>query len=148
MSEAINQVQHEIIEEFSMLEGDMEMSNVYLIELGEKLPPIDLKYKVDKNLVKGCQSKVWLQPELKDNKVYFYADSNTAITKGLISLLIRILSGREADEIIDAELFFVDKIGLRRFVGTQRSNGLAAMIKQMKLYALALKNSIELKESE
>ena len=93
--------------------------------------------------MKGCQSKVWLFPELKDGKIYFYADSNTAITKGLVSLLIRVLSGQTPDDIVNADLYFIDRIGLNRFVGTQRSNGFGSMIKQIKLDALALKVKLE-----
>jgi len=139
----INSIQDSISDEFSLLDGDMELSNFYLIELGEKLPPLPEQYRTDDNLVKGCQSKVWLFPELVDGKVNFHADSNTAITKGLVSLLIRVLSGQTPDDIVNADLYFIDRIGLNRFIGTQRSNGFASMIKQIKLYALALKTKME-----
>jgi cysteine desulfuration protein SufE len=99
--------------------------------------------KIDENLVKGCQSKVWLTARLENDKVWFNADSNTAITKGLVSLLIRIFNGQKPDDILQAELYFIHKIGMDRFIGTQRSNGFAAMIKQMKWYALALKTKQE-----
>lgn len=137
MSQTIQEVQDEIIEEFSMLDGDMEMTIGYVMELGESLQPLTEDKKTEENIVKGCQSKVWLDAELVDDKIHFKADSNTAITKGLVSILVRILSNRSPQEIVDADLFFIDKIGLNRFIGTQRSNGLGAMMKQMKIYGLA-----------
>ena len=141
----INQIQQEIIEEFALLEGDQEMTIFYIMELGEKLPIIKEEDRTDENLVKGCQSKVWLSSELRNGKVFFAADSNTAITKGLVSLLIRIFSGQHPEDIMNAELFFMEKIGLNRFIGTQRSNGFSSMIKQMKYYALAFKTKQEVK---
>ena len=140
---SITEEQEDIIEDFSMLDGDMEMTIGYLMELGEKLPEMPESDKSDTNIVKGCQSKVWLLAEEADGKVYFKADSNTAITKGLVSLLVRVLSGQSPDDIMNADLYFKDKIGMSRFIGTQRSNGFAAMIKQMKNYALALKLKME-----
>lgn len=137
MSASIEAVQNEIIDEFSMLDGDMEMTIGYIMELGEQLPTMDDSLKTEENIVKGCQSKVWLNANFSDGEISFDADSNTAITKGLVSLLVRILSGRQPHEIIDADLFFIDKIGLNRFIGTQRSNGLGARMKQMKIYGLA-----------
>lgn len=137
MSQSIADIQNEIVEEFSMLDGDMEMSIGYLMELGEQLPPMAESSKTEDNIVKGCQSKVWLDAQLNNGKIDFNADSNTAITKGLVSLLVRILSGRTPQEVIDSDLFFIDKVGLNRFIGTQRSNGLGAMMKQMKIYGLA-----------
>jgi cysteine desulfuration protein SufE len=139
----IAQIQDEIIEEFALLEGDPEMTVFYIMELGQKLPPMAEADKIDENLVKGCQSKVWLTARLENDKVWFNADSNTAITKGLVSLLIRIFNGQKPDDILQAELYFIHKIGMDRFIGTQRSNGFAAMIKQMKWYALALKTKQE-----
>ncbi|MEM1135150.1 MAG: SufE family protein [Bacteroidota bacterium] len=136
---SIRQIQEEIIDEFAMLASDRESTIFYIMELGEKLAPLVETSKLDENLIKGCQSKVWLTTDFKDGKVLFNADSNTAITKGLISLLVRVLNARTPDEIIDTDLFFIDKIGMKQLVGSQRSNGLAAMIKQMKLYALAYK---------
>jgi len=130
--------EQEIVEEFSMLDGDMEMTINYIMELGEQLPEIPAESKTDDHLVKGCQSKVWLNAALEDGKVNFVADSNTAITKGLVSLLTRVLSGETPESILKAEVTFPQQIGMNRFIGTQRSNGFAAMIKQMKLYALAL----------
>ncbi|MBL3656042.1 SufE family protein [Fulvivirga sediminis] len=143
MADSVKDIQDQIIEEFSILDGDMEMTNFYIMELGQKLDPMDEEKKTDDNIVKGCQSKVWLTAWLEENKVFFSADSNTAITKGLVSLLTRIFSGQTPDDIINADLYFPQEIGMDRFIGTQRSNGFGAMIKQMKLYALALKSKIE-----
>jgi len=120
-----------------MLDGDMEMTISYIMELGEQLPEMSESSRTEENIVKGCQSKVWLQASLENDKIEFEADSNTAITKGLLSLLVRILSGKSPQEIIDADLYFIDKMGLNRFIGTQRSNGFGAMMKQMKIYGLA-----------
>jgi cysteine desulfuration protein SufE len=139
----IEAIQNEIINEFSILDGDQEMTLFYIMELGQKLPPLAEKFRAEENIVKGCQSKVWLAAELKDDKVCFQADSNTAITKGLVSMLIRILSGQKPEDIIQADLFFMASIKMDRFIGTQRSNGFASMIKQMKLYALAFKSKME-----
>ncbi len=140
---SINDVQDEIIAEFSLLEGDMEMTVFYIMELGQKLSPLPENERKEDNVVKGCQSKVWLAARLEHDKVYFEADSNTAITKGLVSLLVRIYNGHAPDEILTSELHFMQKIGMERFIGSQRSNGFAAMIRQMKLYALALKTKLE-----
>jgi len=140
----IDQIQDEIISEFSLLDGDMEMTVFYIMELGQKLPVMNESDKTESNIVKGCQSKVWMAASLQDDKIHFEADSNTAITKGLVSLLIRIFNGQAPDVILNAELYFMNKIGMERFIGTQRSNGFAAMIKQMKLYALAFKTQKEL----
>jgi cysteine desulfuration protein SufE len=133
----IQKTQDEIINEFSLLDGDMEMSVLYLMELGQKLPPMKEEDKTEENIVKGCQSKVWLTAELKHGRIYFSGDSNTAITKGLVSLLIRAFNGNLPEEILNADLYFMKKIGMDRFIGTQRSNGFSSMIKQMKMYALA-----------
>lgn len=141
----INQQQDEIISEFSLLDGDMEMTVFYIMELGQKLPSMPEVSKTEDNIVKGCQSKVWLTSTMEQDKIHFSADSNTAITKGLVSLLIRIFNGQTADSILGADLYFMHKIGMERFIGTQRSNGFAAMIKQMKLYALAFKTKMEVK---
>lgn len=139
MSKSISDIQHEIINEFSLLDGDMEMTVFYMMELGQKLPLMSEAEKTEENVVKGCQSKVWLTALFKDGGVFFSADSNTAITKGLVSLLVRIFNGQSCDAILNSDLFFMERIGMERFIGTQRSNGFAAMIKQMKLYALAFK---------
>lgn len=140
---SIDTIQDEIISEFSLLDGDAEMTVFYIMELGQKLPDMPEKYKTEDNVVKGCQSKVWLTASLEGDKIHFAADSNTAITKGLVSLLIRIFNGQTPDAILNANLYFMQKIGMERFIGTQRSNGFAAMIKQMKLYALAFKTKME-----
>jgi cysteine desulfuration protein SufE len=140
---SLNEVQDEIISEFSLLDGDMEMTVFYIMELGQKLKEMPETQKTEDNIVKGCQSKVWLTADLQDDKLYFQADSNTAITKGLVSLLVRIFNGQSADTILHADLYFMHKIGMERFIGTQRSNGFASMVKQMRLYALAFKTKIE-----
>ena len=139
----INQIQDEIISEFSLLDGDMEMTVFYIMELGQKLAKMPEDEKTEHNIVKGCQSKVWLTATLDHGKIYFRADSNTAITKGLVSLLTRVFNGQRPDDILKADLYFMKRIGMERFIGTQRSNGFAAMIKQMKLYALAFKTKME-----
>src|SRR5882672_5882013 len=141
----IGQIQDEIINEFMLLDGDMEMTVFYIMELGQKLPEMKEEDKTEDNIVKGCQSKVWLTANLKNETIQFEADSNTAITKGLVSLLIRIFSGQRPEDILAADLYFMKKIGMERFIGTQRSNGFAAMIKQMKLYALAFQTQLQLK---
>ena len=130
--------QEEIIEEFGLLDGDLEMSIDYLIELGDQLAPFPSNNKNDDFIVKGCQSKVWLFAQEEDQRVIFHADSNTVVTKGLVSLLVRVLSGHRAEDILNEDIYFPDKIGMGRFKGSQRSNGFSAMIKQMKLYALAI----------
>ncbi|MCH7412603.1 SufE family protein [Belliella sp. R4-6] len=138
----IQDIQNEIIEEFSILGDDRESTIFYIMELGDKLPEMPEADKTDEHIIKGCQSKVWLTAFEKENKLHYLADSNTDITKGLISLLIRVLSGKTPQEIINAELNFIDKIGMGNIIGSQRSNGLAAMIKQMKLYAIAYQAKI------
>ena len=143
----INHIQDDIIEEFSMLQDDLDMCVEYLIELGRKIGPLPDQYRTEDHIVKGCQSKVWLVASHENGLVNFVADSNTMITKGLVSMLIRVLSGQTADDILNADLYFIKKIGMNRFIGTQRSNGLAAMIKQMKLYALAFLAKEQKKES-
>jgi cysteine desulfuration protein SufE len=145
MTKSVTEIQDEIISEFSLLDGDMEMTVFYMMELGQKLPDMPEADKTEDNIVKGCQSKVWLTAKHENDQVFFAADSNTAITKGLVSLLIRIFNGQSADTILSTTLHFMQKIGMERFIGTQRSNGFAAMIKQMKLYALAFKTQQEVK---
>lgn len=140
-----SQIQDEIISEFSLLDGDMEMTVFYVMELGQKLPPFKEEDRTEDNVVKGCQSKVWLTAKLQDGKIHFAADSNTAITKGLVSLLVRIFSDQTPEDILESDLYFMQKIGMERFIGTQRSNGFAAMIRQMKLYALAYKTQLQAK---
>jgi cysteine desulfuration protein SufE len=133
---SIEEIQNEIIEEFSMFEEWMDKYE-YLIELGRDLPQIDPKFKTNEYLINGCQSKVWLNAELKDGKIYFSADSDAIITKGIVALLIRVLNARTPQEIMNADLFFIDKIGLTDNLSPTRSNGLLAMIKQMKMYGMA-----------
>ena len=134
----IPETESTIIEEFSAFDDWMDRYN-YLIELGKDLKVIDEKYRVQNNLITGCQSRVWLHAEYKDGKVWFSADSDAVITKGLVSLMIRVLDGQSPDEILNAELVFLEKIGLKEHLSPTRSNGLTSMIKQMKLYALAFK---------
>jgi cysteine desulfuration protein SufE len=138
----ITEIQDEIISEFALLDGDMEMTVFYVMELGQKLPEMPEPDKTEENSVKGCQSKVWLTAKLENEKIFFAADSNTAITKGLVSLLTRIFNGQSPEAILNADLYFMKRIGMERFIGTQRSNGFAAMIKHMKLYALAFKTKM------
>ncbi len=138
-----DQIQKEITEEFSILGNDMESIIFYIMELGQKLEPLDDKFKKEENLIKGCQSKVWLIAKEKDGRLLLKADSNTDITRGLISLLIRVLSGQKLEEIINTDLYFINEIGMHKVIGSQRSNGLAAMIKQIKLYAIAYKTKLE-----
>ena len=145
MTHSVSDIQEEIIREFSLLDGDMEMTVFYIMELGQKLPEMNTADRTEVNEVRGCQSKVWLTARLENDKVHFSADSNTAITKGLVSLLVRIFNGQSPEAILNADLYFMHKIGMERFIGTQRSNGFAAMIKQMKLYALAFKTQQEVK---
>ena len=129
--------QDEIIKEFSMLDGNLELTLQYLMELGQQLPAFPEGERTEENIVKGCQSKVWLVANRDDGKIYFQADSNTAITKGLVGLLLRVCQGLTPEEILNTEFFFPSKIGMDRFIGTQRSNGFASMIQQIRRYALA-----------
>lgn len=138
MNETIDAIQDEIIDEFRDLEDWMD-KYAYIIELGNSVPQIDEKYKITSNLIEGCQSRVWLNAELKDGKVFFEADSDAIIVKGIISLLIRVLNGHTPDEILGSDLHFVKKIGLQEHLSLTRSNGLLSMIKQMRMYALAFK---------
>jgi len=132
----IEEIQNEIIDEFSIFDDWMDKYQ-YLIDLSRHLPVIDEKYKTDEYLIKGCQSQVWLNATRKDNRIYFSADSDAIITKGIISLLIRVLSGQTPKDIIDCDLHFINDIGLNENLSPTRSNGLLAMIKQMRIYALA-----------
>ena len=134
----ISETESQIISEFSMFDDWMDKYN-YLIDLGKTLPVIDDQYKTDQYLITGCQSKVWLYASLKDGKVVFTGDSDAIITKGIVNLLIRTLSNQTADDIIQAKLEFIDQVGLKEHLSPTRSNGLSAMIKQMKLYATVFK---------
>ena len=135
----IIEIEEQIVAEFSAFDDWMDRYN-YLIEMGKEMKVIDERYKVQNNLITGCQSRVWLHAEYRDGKIFFSADSDAVITKGLISLMIRVLDGQSPDDILQAELGFVDQIGLKEHLSPTRSNGLTSMIKQMKLYALALKS--------
>jgi cysteine desulfuration protein SufE len=134
----VNQVQDSIVDEFSVFDDWMDKYNL-LIDMGKDLPVIDPKFKTKDYLIEGCQSKVWLHPEFREEMIFFTADSDAIITKGIVGLLIRVFSGRTPDEIISAELYFIDKIGLRQNLSPTRSNGLLSMVRQMKLYAIAYK---------
>lgn len=132
----IKETQQEIVEEFALFDEWMDKYE-YIIELGKDLPIIDEKYKTDDNLIKGCQSKVWLHAELVDGKIIFTADSDAIITKGIVGLVIRVFSGHTPKEIVETELFFIDQIGLQEHLSPTRSNGLLAMLKQIRMYAIA-----------
>lgn len=136
----ISDIEKEIIEDFELFD-DWEGKYDYLIGMGKELPLIDEQYKTEEFLIRGCQSRVWLNANYEKDRVFFTADSDAIITKGLVGLMIKILSGQKAEDIINADLGFIDKIGLKEHLSPTRSNGLASMIKQMKMYALALKNS-------
>lgn len=135
---SIEEIEKEIVEEFSLFDS-WDDKYEYIIDLGKRLAPLEDKYKVDENKVRGCQSTVWLAAEFRDGRVFFKADSDAVIVKGLISMLIRVLSGQTPDEIIDAKLNFIREIGMMGHLAQTRSNGLLAMVKQMKNYALAFK---------
>ena len=137
----INEVQDQIIEEFSIFDDWLDKYN-YLIELSRELPLIEENHRTDQYLIQGCQSRVWVDAEMKDGKVYYSADSDAIITKGIIALLIRVMNGRTPDEILDTDLYFIDRIGLRENLSPTRANGLVSMIKQMRLYALAYKSKL------
>lgn len=139
---SIKEIQDQIIDDFSALSDWMERYE-YLIELGKSLPPFDQTHKVPDYLIEGCQSKVWLYPEFKEGIITFSADSDALITRGIVALLVKVFSGRTPDEITGAEIYFIDRIGLRQNLSPTRSNGLLAMMKQMRLYALAFKSKQE-----
>ena len=132
----INEIQEEIIEEFSAFDDWMDKYQM-IIDLGDELPELDSRYKTDDNLIEGCQSRVWLQAEYSDGMVIFNDDSDAIITKGLVSLLIKVMSGHTPQEILDSDLHFINEIGLTEHLSPTRSNGLLAMVKQMRIYALA-----------
>lgn len=139
---SINEVQDEIIEEFEGLTDWMDRY-AYIIELGNQLPPMEEKYKVPSNLIEGCQSRVWIEAQLdSDRHIAFEADSDAMIVKGIVALLMRVLNHRTPSEILDADLYFIERIGLKEHLSPTRSNGLVAMVKQIKLYAVAF-NSIK-----
>ena len=135
----IEELQQEIIEEFAELDDWMDKYQL-LIDLGNEQEPLDEKYKTESNLIDGCQSRVWLQADYRDERLWFSAESDALIVKGIIALLIRVLSGQTPQDILDANLHFIDDIGLREHLSPTRSNGLLAMVKQMRMYALAYQN--------
>ncbi|MEP1087357.1 SufE family protein [Algoriphagus sp.] len=137
---SIQEVQDEIVSDFEILGDDKESTIYYIMEIGGSLEEFPDSERIEENTIKGCQSKVWLIAKEKDGKIHFQADSNTDITKGLITLLLRVLNYRSPEEIINAELDFVERIGMGSIIGSQRSNGFASMIKQIKLYALAIQS--------
>ena len=134
----INELQDEVIDEFSNFDDWMDKYQL-LIDLGSEQPPLDEQYKTEQNLIDGCQSRVWLQAGFIDGKIIFQAESDALIVKGIIALLIKVVSGHTPDEILDADLYFIDRIGLKEHLSPTRSNGLLAMVKQMRMYALAFK---------
>ena len=138
----IKEIQDEIIDEFSMFDDWMQRYE-YMIELGKSLPLIEERYKTEDNIIKGCQSKVWVHAELVDNKLVFTADSDAIITKGIIAILIRAFSNQKPQDILDADTAFIDEIGLKDHLSPTRANGLVSMIKQLKLYAVAYQTQIE-----
>ena len=133
---SIKEIQNEIVDEFSLFDEWMDKYE-HIIELGKDLPLIDEEHKTEENLIKGCQSRVWLHAELKDGKIIFTADSDAIITKGIIALMIRVFSGHTPKEIAEADLFFIDRIGLKEHLSPTRSNGLLSMVKQIKMYSIA-----------
>ena len=139
---SIQDIQNEIIDEFSMFEDWMQRYE-YMIDLGKSLPLIDPLYKTDDYIIKGCQSKVWVHANMQDGQVHFTADSDAIITKGIIAVLIRAFSGQSPQDIIDANTDFIDKIGLKEHLSVTRANGLVSMIKQIKLYALAYQTQLK-----
>ncbi len=138
MKQTINEIQDEVIEEFLDVEDWMDKYQM-LIDLGNEQEPLDEKYKTESNLINGCQSRVWLQADLVDGVIHFQAESDALIVKGIVALLIRVLSDHTPDEILGADLYFIEKIGLKEHLSPTRSNGLLAMIKQVRMYALAFK---------
>ena len=135
----IQQIQEDIVDEFAMFDDWMQRYE-YMIELGKSLPLIDDKYKTDDYIIKGCQSKVWVHADMKDDKVVFTADSDAIITKGIIAILIRVFSNQKPKDIIEANTDFIDEIGLKEHLSPTRANGLVSMIKQLKMYALGYEN--------
>ncbi|MAY83147.1 MAG: Fe-S metabolism protein SufE [Flavobacteriales bacterium] len=139
---SIKERQNEVIDEFAMFDDWMDKYE-YIISLGKELPLIDEGKKVEKNIIKGCQSRVWLDAQLIDGKVRFTADSDAIITKGIISLMIRVLDDSSPEEIVNEDLYFIDEIGLKEHLSPTRSNGLVSMVKQMKMYALAFQTQLK-----
>ena len=139
---SINELQDEVVAEFNDFDDWMDRYQL-LIDLGNEAQPLDEKYNTEQNLIEGCQSRVWLQADYSDGLIHFQGESDAVIVKGIVSLLIKIISGHTPDEILNADLYFVDKIGLKEHLSPTRSNGLVAMLKQMRLYAMAFKSREE-----
>ena len=139
---SIKERQEEVIEEFALFEDWMDKYE-HLISLGKELPLIDEAKKVEENIIKGCQSRVWLAADLEDGRINYTADSDAIITKGIISLMIRVLTDKAPKEIAEADLFFIDEVGLKEHLSPTRSNGLVSMVKQMKMYALAYQTQVK-----
>ncbi len=137
----IKEIQEEIVDEFSMFDDWMERYE-YIIELGKSIPLIDEQFKTDENIIKGCQSKVWLYAVLDDGKIVYTADSDAILTKGIVALLLRVFSDHTPQEILDADTLFIDEIGLKEHLSPTRANGLVSMIKQLKLYAIAYQSKL------
>jgi cysteine desulfuration protein SufE len=140
----ISEIQEEIIDEFNLFDDWMERYE-YLIELGKSLPLIDDQYKIEENIIKGCQSKVWLYSKMNDSKICFTADSDAILTKGLVALLLRVFTNQTPKDILAADTIFIDKIGLREHLSPTRANGLVSMLKQIKLYAIAQQANTSIK---
>lgn len=143
MNNTINEIQDEIIDEFGGLSDWMD-KYALIIEMGNSLPPLDEKHKTPENIIEGCQSRVWITAHYEDGRITFEADSDAIIVKGIISMLIRVLSGQKPSDILSADLYFIDEIGLSEHLSPTRSNGLLAMVKQLKMYALAFKAKEEM----
>lgn len=137
----INEIQDQIIEEFSIFDDWLDKYN-YIIDLAEEVPMIEEQFRIEQNLINGCQSKVWLSASLVDGKIEFKADSNAIITKGIVGLLLRVFNNREPQELINFDLYFIDKIGLEQNLSPTRANGLLSMVKQIKLYAIAYNSKL------
>lgn len=137
----IKEIQEEIVEEFAMFDDWMQRYE-YMIELGKSIPVIEEQYKTNDNLIRGCQSKVWLHSELDDQKIQFTADSDAIITKGIIAVLLRVFNDQKPKDILDAKMDFIDEIGLKEHLSATRANGLVSMIKQVKLYALGMQSKL------
>ena len=142
----INELQDEIIEDFELFEDDWEGKYEFIIDLGKKLPPMADEFKTDDNIIKGCQSVVWLNAKSENGKIFYEADSQAIIVKGLVNMLLKVLSGHTPKDILNADLYFIDKIGLTSHLAQTRANGLASMVKQMKTYALAYQSLSEPKK--
>jgi cysteine desulfuration protein SufE len=137
----INEIQDQIIEDFNLFD-EWDEKYAYIIDLGKKLQGIDPKFKIEENIIKGCQSLVWMTSIFKDGKVYFEGESDAIIVKGLVALLLKVLSGQAAEEIAKSDMYFINKIGMQQHLSMTRSNGLASMVKQMKMHAIAYQSKI------